>query len=222
MIDFGVKLSFSRSQMIFNLDLEANLGDYLTDRFIRRVVIDEVRDQNENNDSKFSFKRYLGGSFTFASVMEDFISGSRINFNLDAISWSKFFLFTGREYAPFFPNLNPAFSKISALEYSPEQVVSGECVSFSLRRRLNANFSLVASAAVISPRGPFWSMGIVAEDRIAGIRSIVSFNYQGNYCVGIKKDIGESGISLRMAAVVKGLNSNDFRWRDCFEIGLEM
>ena len=60
----------------------------------------------------------FSGSFTFASVVEDFISGSRINMNYNAVTWSKFFLFAGKEYIPFFPNLNPSFSKIAALEYS--------------------------------------------------------------------------------------------------------
>jgi len=228
MLDIGAKVSFSRSQMIFNVDLEANLGEYFSDRLfrIRLPVQSSIPDDNENHNRSvndlYSIKNYLGGSFTFASVVEDFISGSRINMNYNAVTWSKFFLFAGKEYIPFFPNLNPSFSKIAALEYSPEHELSGECVSFSIRRRISSMFSVVASASLASSRGFFWTAGIVAEDKIAGLKSILSFNYQGNYCIGIKKEVGESGISLRVAAVVKGGNTTNFRWRDCFEIGLEM
>jgi len=230
MADIGVKLSFSRSQMIFNVDLEANLGEYFSKHYLRSrqppVLAVPVKDnvnENRQEEKKYdSIVNYLGGSFTFASIMEDFVSGSRINFNYSALSWSKFLLFTGKEYPPFFPNLNPSFSKIAALEYTPEQEVSAECVSFSIRRRVTNMFSLVTSAAWITPRGPCWTVGVVAEDRNIGLESIIAYNYKGDYCVGMKKEIGDSGLSLRLAAVVKGGDGSNFKLRDCFEIGLEM
>ena len=63
-------------------------------------------------------------------------------------------------------------------QFQPEQELSGESVSFSIRRRLNNMFSVVASAALFSPRGPFWSVGFVAEDKTAGLESVISYNYQ--------------------------------------------
>lgn len=224
MVDVGVKVSFCRSQMIFNVDLEAHLGAYFDHRYFRSIASPTNENLNENqHKNRFdSIKNYLGGSFTFASVMEDFVSGSRINFDYSALSWSKFFLFTGKEYLSYFPNLNPTFSKISALEYTPEQQLSNECFSLSVRRRINTMFSLVASAGCISARGPCWTLGIVAEDKSIGLESIITYNYKGNYCVGMKKEIGDSGISVRLATVVKGGNCSNFRWRDCFEIGLEL
>ena len=181
MVDVGVKFAFSRHQMIFNIDLEANFAQYVTNRYFRYVPAKDDHNENQHEKRHDSIKNHLGlvtcikllpppptplslsfplanvslgplwgshdlikpigepfpinsGSFTFASVMEDFVSGSRINFNYLAHSWSKLFLFTGKEYLPFFPNLNPSFAKIAALEFAVWPVqASGEICEGSVQ-----------------------------------------------------------------------------------------
>ena len=59
----------------------------------------------------------ISGSFTFASLMEDFVTGSRVHLSPSHAHWTKFFLFSGADYQPFYPNFNPSFSRHAALEY---------------------------------------------------------------------------------------------------------
>ena len=68
--------------------------------------------------------------------------------------------------------------KQSLIFVQPEQQLSNECFSLSVRRRINTMFSLVASAGCISARGPCWTLGIVAEDKSIGLESIITYNYK--------------------------------------------
>lgn len=233
MVDIGAKVAFSRSSMIFNVDVEANISDYLAALFRSRQPKNkdleggdnEVKIQSEGSTPKFL--EYMSGSFTFASVIEDYVSGSRVNIRHSHTDWSKFFLFTGSSFAPFYPNFNPSFSRLGALEYTSERELRSDCLSFTARRRLGPIFSIVGSVSYIAVqtlRSSYhrcWSVALVAEDRL-GLDLLVGFNDQGNCCVGIKKPIGDSGVSLRVSTVMKGDDCQNTDWRNSFEIGLEM
>lgn len=232
MVDVGVKLSFARSQMIFNCDFEVNFADYLSSYFYAKQIGSSQDEYNNDNETarKPSLRQHISGSFTFASLMEDFVTGSRVHLSHSHAYWTKFFLFSGPDYQPFYPNFNPSFSRHAALEYSIQRQLSDDCLSFSIRRRFAGFFSLVASASWVS--GPqtlsssgrrcFWTVGLVTEDKKSGLEMLASFNREGNLCVGFKKEIGDSGAALRLGAVVKGTECPEFNWRKCFEIGLEM
>jgi len=231
MVDVGVKLSFARSQMIFNCDLEVNFADYLSSYLHPKQSGSSQNDKNNETAGKPSLRQCISGSFTFASLMEDFVTGSRVHLSPSHAHWTKFFLFSGADYQPFYPNFNPSFSRHAALEYPIHSQLSDDCLSFSIRRRFAGMFSLVASASWVS--GPqtllsssgrrcYWTVGLVTEDKRTGLEMLASFNREGNLCVGFKKEIGDSGAALRLGAVVKGTEMSEFHWRKCFEIGLEM
>jgi len=218
MVDVGVKLSFARSQMIFNCDLEVKLADYVSSYFHAK-------------QERFSLRQLVSGSFTFASLMDDFVTGSRVHISHTHAYWTKFFLFSGSDYQLFYPNFSPSFSRHAALEYAIQRELSDDCLSFSIRRRFAGIFSLVASASWVS--GPqtllsssgrrlFWTVGLVTDDKRHGLEMLASFNREGCVSVGFKKEIGESGAALRIGAVLNGTELSHFNWRNCFEIGLEM
>jgi len=234
MVDIGAKVSFARSQMIFNVDVEANLSDYLAALLRPPVPLDPAIEalegvaDKERSNSK-SLLQYFSGSFTFASLFEDFVSGSRVNIHPSYATWTKLFLFTGADFQPFYPNFNPSFSRLAALEYVKERQLSSDCLSFSLRRRLGPIFSIVASASWVatqtfrSSHRRCWSLAFVADDRRVGLEMLAGFNHEGNCCVGFKKEIGESGVAFRVSTVVlRAFDCPNSDWKNCLEIGLEM
>ena len=71
------------------------------------------------NQSFLSFSAtVISGSFTFASLMDDFVTGSRVHISHTHAYWTKFFLFSGSDYQLFYPNFSPSFSRHAALEYA--------------------------------------------------------------------------------------------------------
>jgi len=233
MVDIGAKVGFSRAQMIFNVDVEASVGDYFTKLYnsYRYPEVEEegmIGDDSNAEETIPSPLQYLSGSFTFASVMEDFITGSRINIASSAVSWSKFFLFSGHDFQRYYPNFNPTFSRLSAMEYSDERRLTVDSLSFSLRRRLGDIFSIVASVSTVGQqtlRASYWrrwSLALVADDIPSGFELLVGFNHEGNCCVGFKKEIGTTGVSFRVSSVLKGFDCPNSDWKNCLEIGLEL
>jgi len=236
MFDLGAKASFARAQMIFNVDVEANLSAYLADWLQSQSAPEMALDGPEREVGKAlpqwkpkSILDHMSGSFTFASVFEDFVSGSRVNIHPTHATWTKLFLFSGAEFQPYYPNFNPSFSRLAALEYAKERELSSDCLSFSVRRRLGSIFSLVASSSWVaaqtlrSSHRHCWSLALVADDRRSGLEMLAGFNHMGNCCFGFKKDIGDSGVALRISSVVlRAMDCPSVDWKNCIEIGLEM
>jgi len=236
MFDLGAKASFARSQMIFNVDVEVNFSNFLAEWMQSQSAPEMALDGKEGDiETELAKKKpksvldHMSGSFTFASVFEDFVSGSRINIQSSHASWTKLFMFSGPEFQPFYPNFNPSFSRLAALEYAKERELTSDCFSLSIRRRLGPVLSLIASSSWIAAqtlRGSHrhcWSLALVADDRRSGLEMLAGFNHVGNCCIGFKKDIGDSGVALRLSTVVlRAMECPTTDLKNCIEIGLEM
>merc|ERR1712168_1531598 len=127
------------------------------------------------------------------------------------------------------PSFNLSIPRLAALEYAKERELTSDCFSLSIRRRLGPVLSLVASSSWIAAqtlRGSHrhcWSLALVADDRRSGLEMLAGFNHVGNCCIGFKKDIGDSGVALRLSTVVlRAMECPPTDLKNCIEIGLEM
>jgi len=131
-----MKVAFARIGMVFNCDIGISVSDFLNQT-------DDFSDQYEQKN----LLDFVSGSFSMISIIEDFQSGSRLNFTSNNTTWTKQFLFTGSDFLRFFPNFNPKFSPLCSNEITSQRELTDDCVSFSGRFQLPNNLAAVGAVS---------------------------------------------------------------------------